>query len=224
MRGRRFSAALLMGAGLMLAPLGQAHGDEPRPDTAVRLSTDQGDVVIGIFARKAPASSEAFLAEAKSGNYDGGGFFRTVRQGNDNSEPNIEVVQAGVSEAAGAKDRAPIAHEDTGRTGLRHVDGAVSLPRAAIGTTTAASFFVSIGDQPALDFGGKRNPDGQGFAVFGRVICGMDVVRKIHGLSAEGESPSPVMKGQMLTHPVVIKSMRVVDPTCTDNAAAPDRD
>ena len=217
-------AVLLAGAGLVLAPLAHALGDEPQPDTAVRLSTDQGDVVIGIFAGKAPASSKAFLAEVQSGDYDGGVFFRTVRKDNDNSAPNIEVVQATVSEAAGAKQRDPVEHEDTARTGLRHVDGAVSLPRAAIGTTTAASFFISIGDQPALDFGGKRNPDGQGFAVFGRVICGMDVVRKIHEEPAAGESPSPVMKGQVLTKPVVIKSMRVVDPVCTANSASPDTD
>lgn len=222
--GRGASAALLAGASLMLAPLVQAQADEPQPDTAVRLATDLGDVVIGIFARRAPASSKAFLAEVESGHYDAGVFFRTVRKDNDNSEPNIEVVQAGVSDAAGEMDRDPVAHEDTSRTGLRHVDGAISLPRAAIGTTTAASFFVSIGDQPALDFGGKRNPDGQGFAVFAKVICGMEIVRKIHQLPAAGESPSPVMKGQVLTHPVIIKSARVVDPTCSDNAAAPDPD
>jgi peptidyl-prolyl cis-trans isomerase A (cyclophilin A) len=92
----------------------------------------------------------------------------------------------------------PIAHETTQQTGLRHLDGTVSMARAQPGTATA-EFFVCIGAQPALDFGGGRNPDGQGFAAFGRVVEGMDVVRALH---ARGEAD------QYLARPIAIRSVR----------------
>jgi peptidyl-prolyl cis-trans isomerase A (cyclophilin A) len=99
----------------------------------------------------------------------------------------------------------PVAPETTAQTGRRHVDGTVSLARAEPGTGSAQYFFICIGDQPALDFGGTRNPDGQGFAAFGRVVRGMDVVRRIHALPADGEADSEYMRGQMLTEPVRIE-------------------
>lgn len=184
------------------------------PKTAVQLETDFGAVTIAIYEKEAPASSGAFLTQVRSKRYDGGSFFRSVRPDNDKSEHPIEVIQAGVREDGEPIAEAPIAHEDTSRTGLKHADGAVSLPRAAIGTTSATSFFISVGDQPALDHGGKRNPDGQGFAVFGQVICGMDVVRKIQAQPVSAESPSPAMEGQILQQPVRIISARIARPHC----------
>jgi peptidyl-prolyl cis-trans isomerase A (cyclophilin A) len=103
------------------------------------------------------------------------------------------VVQAGVSPEKAAAGFAPIALERTSLTGLRHTDGCVSMARAEPDSATS-DFFVCIGDQPSLDFGGRRNPDGQGFAAFGRVVRGMDVVRKIQRAPAEGQQLTPPVK------------------------------
>ena len=92
---------------------------------------------------------------------------------------------------------APVAHETTAQTGILHTDGVISMARDAPGTATT-EIFICVGDQPSLDFGGMRNPDGQGFAAFGRVVSGMDVVRAIH------QSPAG---GQTLTPPVAITAM-----------------
>lgn len=184
------------------------------PRTAVQLETDLGVVTIAIYEKEAPASSGAFLSQVRGERYDGGSFFRTVRPDNDKSDYPIEVIQAGVREDGQPITEAPITHEDTTRTGLRHVDGAVSLPRAALGSTSATSFFISIGPQPALDHGGRRNTDGQGFAVFGRVICGMDVVRRIQALPITADSPAPAMNGQILEKPLRILSARVTRARC----------
>jgi peptidyl-prolyl cis-trans isomerase A (cyclophilin A) len=97
----------------------------------------------------------------------------------------IEVIQGGryKDEENGFT---PIAHETTNITGLKHLDGVISMARSAPGTATS-EFFICIGDQPELDFGGKRNRDGQGFAAFGRIERGMDVVLKIHSIKAPGQ-------------------------------------
>src|SRR5690606_5120618 len=98
----------------------------------------------------------------------------------------------------------PVEHETTADTGIRHADGVLSLARAEPGTGSGAAFFICIGDQPALDFGARRNPDGLGFAAFRKVVRGMSVVREIHGLEARGASDSPYPDGQVLTKPVEI--------------------
>lgn len=102
----------------------------------------------------------------------------------------IEVIQAGVAPEREKEDFDPVPLERTRDTGLRHVDGTVSMARAAPDSATS-DFFVCIGDQPSLDFGGARNPDGQGFAAFGRVVRGMDVARAIQAAPAEGQSLAP---------------------------------
>jgi peptidyl-prolyl cis-trans isomerase A (cyclophilin A) len=102
----------------------------------------------------------------------------------------------------------PIAHETTAATGLSHVDGAVSIARAEPGTGSAGAFFICVGDNPSLDFGGMRNPDQQGFAVFGQVVEGMDVVRAIQQLPADQPTDNEYLKGQLLGEPVKILSAR----------------
>ena len=119
----------------------------------------------------------------------------------------IEVIQGGSPSTARDRLRAPIPLERTRVTGLRHVDGALSMARG--GPDTARSqFFICIGDQPSLDFGGNRNLDGQGFAVFGRVVKGMDVVKAIHSQPADTPTESAYMAGQILEEPVEIISVR----------------
>ena len=123
-------------------------------------------------------------------------FYRVVTQSNQpQNDIKIEVIQGGL--ITEEKMYEPIAHETTEETGIPHKDGVISMARNEPGTATS-EFFICVGDQPELDFGGKRNPDGQGFAAFGKVIEGMEVVRKIQ------QQPET---DQMLTHQVLIKSI-----------------
>lgn len=206
--------AIIAASGIMLSSAVESR-DFEQGEPAVELQTDNGVITILIHAKEAPASSDAFLAQVIAQRYDGGSFFRAVRPDNDRTEHPIEVVQAAVGKHAPPLDQDSIPHESTNQTRLKHIDGAVSLPRGDIGTTTAVSFFVSIGAQPALDHGGMRNPDGLGFAVFGQVICGMDVVREIHKQPISSDSPSAAMEGQILEQPVRILQARVVQPSCS---------
>ena len=141
----------------------------------------------------APTTAANFLSYVDRALYDGGRFHRTVRPDNQRDKPvKIAVIQ-GAANADRVKDfLPPIALERTSATGLRHTDGAVSMARGRPDTATD-EFFICVGDQPELDFGGTRNPDGQGFAVFGRVIRGMDVVRSIQDAPANGETLTPAI-------------------------------
>jgi len=172
----------------------------------VTLLTAAGRIDIDLAARQAPLSTADFLRYIDAKSYDGGTFFRVVRPDNDHGSPVIDVVQGGIRK--GARTLPPIAHETTAMTGLRHLDGTISLPRDHVGTGSGAEFFICIGDQPSLDFGGKRNKDGQGFAAFGRVVSGMEIVRTIWRMKADGPSPDAYVAGQMLPHPVPILSAR----------------
>jgi peptidyl-prolyl cis-trans isomerase A (cyclophilin A) len=104
-----------------------------------------------------------------------------------------------------SKYLAAIAHEPTNHTGLRHRDGTLSIARDTVGTGTAGAFFICIGDQPELDFGGKRNSDGQGFAAFGHVTGGIELVRKIWSSPTQGSSGP-----ELLTSPILILGARRV--------------
>jgi peptidyl-prolyl cis-trans isomerase A (cyclophilin A) len=173
--------ALLMPASAVLA----------QSTVRVVIETEIGDIELELDAARAPASVANFLKYVDAGLYDGGIFHRTVRPDNQQSHAvPIAVVQA-QSKARGTEELFPaVTLERTRDTGLKHVDGAVSLARLEPDSATD-HFFICVGDQPELDFGGKRNPDGQGFAAFGRVVRGMDVVRKIQMAHAEGERLSP---------------------------------
>jgi peptidyl-prolyl cis-trans isomerase A (cyclophilin A) len=180
-------------------------GTRVEDPSAVRvlLDTEAGSVVVEVYPSIAPASAGDFLRYVDEHHYDGASFYRVVRLDNDSVEPKIHVVQGGVRGASQA--RRPVKHESTKDTGLHHVDGALSLARGALGTASAAGFFISVGCNPALDYGGGRQQDGQGFAVFGRVISGMDVIRRIHASPSNGATDNERMKGQMLDRPVVIR-------------------
>ena len=153
-----------------------------------RVKTELGDFVIAVDVKVAPITVANYLAYVDRALLDSGSVYRLVTLANQTPETKhkIEVVQWGMNlpddKPAPFK---PIAHESTKMTGLKHVDGAVSMARNGPDTATA-SFSIVIGDQPEMDFGGKRHPDGQGFAVFGRVVKGMDVVKAIQA-SPTGE-------------------------------------
>ena len=153
--------------------------------TRVRIETELGAMVIEVSEDRAPASAAYFLADVRAGALDGTSFFRIVTLDNQDAEPHrrIEVIQGGLKHQA--SDLPPvIPHETTAATGLKHLKGTVSLARFAPGAVYH-SFFVCLRDEPALDFGGARHPDGQGFAAFGRVLAGFDVVERIF---ARGEA------------------------------------
>ena len=176
--------------------------DEPLP--VVVLSTELGDIEIEVDIERAPHSSQSFLDFVDAGLYAGATFYRTVMPENDKGAPPISVIQGGLDDDS--NNMPPVPHETTQDSGVLHTDGVISLARAAPGEANAAAFFICIGDQPGLDYGGKRNPDGLGFAAFGKVVGGMDVVHAIHRREATSPSDSDYTKGQMITEPVVINS------------------
>jgi len=151
----------------------------------VLIETELGNITVEVDVENAPITGNNFLTYADSGKYDGLAlFYRTVTLGNQpESMIKIEVIQAGFFEDSLIEKYqfAPIIHETTSQSGILHKNGTISMARAEIGTTSS-EFFICIGEQPELDYGGKRNPDGQGFAAFGKVVEGMDVVKKIHAL------------------------------------------
>lgn len=184
--------------GFLLAAVGSAAAADDAKPVRVVLRTEQGDIELELSA-KAPRTMANFLRYVDAGLYDGGRFHRTVTPRNQpDNKIKIEVIQAGVNPAKAKDEFPPIKLERTRDTGLTHEDGTISMARDGPETATG-DFFICIGDQPELDFGGKRNPDGQGFAAFGRVVKGMDVVRRIQAGKADG---------QTLTPPVVIKAAR----------------
>lgn len=173
----------------------------------VQLTTDLGAIEIEIYTEAAPVAAANFLQLVDGKHLDGGSFYRTVSPHNDNGSPVISVIQGGIGDAEGPF--APIPHETTEETGLLHVDGAFSMARGDVGTAST-EFFICVGDQPALDYGGERNADGQGFAAFGRVVSGMEIVKAIHGQSSDAPTESAYVQGQILDDPVVIESVRRV--------------
>ena len=162
----------------------------------VVMHTAYGDIVVEIFEDKAPVTAANFLKYVDEGRFRDALFYRVVTPDNQpHNKVKIEVIQGGLLREDHADMLPPIPHETTRETGLQHLDGTISMARDAPGTASS-EFFICVGDQPELDYGGRRNPDGQGFAAFGRVIKGMDVVRKIQHLPE---------KGQMLLEPVKIE-------------------
>ena len=147
----------------------------------VALFTTSGEIDISVDRVHAPKTSANFLAYVRRGAFTDGAFFRTVLTHPDNqpqSRVKIDVIQA--DHRPKFPEGAPVAFEATTRAGLHHRDGTVSMARDTAMNTATASFFICIGDQPSLDDGGRRSADHRGFAAFGQVTRGMDIVRKIH--------------------------------------------
>lgn len=177
---------------LLLLPV---RAPQPAANPHVLLHTAAGDVEMEVDAAHAPATSANFLRYVRAGFYNGGEFHRTVTVENQpDNAIRIEVIQGGVDPVRKAEGFPAIALERTSATGLRHRDGTVSMARGAAADSATSDFFICIGDQPSLDFGGKRNPDGQGFAAFGQVVRGMDVVRRIQQSPHEQQKLTPEVK------------------------------
>jgi peptidyl-prolyl cis-trans isomerase A (cyclophilin A) len=180
---------------------------DEKPGVAVVIETTLGRIEIVLWHTRAPITSSAVLRLIDAGRYSAcSSIYRVVRSDtNDRGDPKIDVVQGGMTTLEAELPHIP--HESTRVTGLRHRDGAISLARRQVDTATGATFFICIGDQPELDWGGRRHADGQGFAVFGQVRAGMEVVRAIHRLPAAGHTSDPYQQGQLLDPPVPIVSM-----------------
>ena len=194
---------VMAGVGLLAArpELVLAAAAKPR----VAITTDHGVIVVALEAAKAPLSSANFLRYVDAGKYNGGTFYRAART---KGVPGAGTIEAGPSPTA--RRFAPIAHESTRMTGLKHRAGTISLARNAPGTATA-DFFICASPEPYLDAHPGAPGDNEGFAAFGEVVSGMAVVLKILALRADGVPLVPEMKGQMLNPPVAISSMtRVV--------------
>jgi len=145
----------------------------------VVFETDKGAIAIAVDLAHAPITAANFLKYVDGKFFDGGVINRAVRPDNTTRhDVEIQVIQFQIDPARRREQFPPIPLERTSVTGLTNVDGAVSMARSGPDTATG-SFSIAIGDQHSLDFGGKRNADGQGFAVFGRVVAGMDVVKKV---------------------------------------------
>ncbi len=191
----------LTGIGLNF-PGREQKKDHPK-NPLVIMKTAFGVITIELYPDKAPVTVANFEKYIRENRFAGATFYRTVTPDNQpNNKIKIEVIQGGLFDDHHPDMLAPIPIETTQKTGLHHLNGSISMARDTPNSATS-EFFICIGDQPELDYGGKRNPDGQGFAVFGRVIHGMNVVKKIQSQPAIG---------QMLKPKIPIKSVVLKDP------------
>ena len=172
--------------------------------TRVRLETEKGVTVVELADDKAPITVANFLRYVDTGRMDGAVFFRASRAP---GSTTVGLVQAGVKDPA--KLFPPIAHESTLDTGLKHLDGTLSMARFAPGTA-AADFSIMCGDAPYLDADPTQPGDNLGYAAFGQVIEGMEVARAILAMPTTGVAQNPAMQGQILDPPVKILSARRV--------------
>ena len=170
--------------------------------TNIAFKTSKGDIIIELYNQIAPITVDNFLRHLDGGHYDGSSFYRTVTHQNDNGSPKIEVIQGGLGDID--KPFPAISHESTNITKLKHEDGTISMSRGEVHSATS-DFFICIGSQQGLDFGGERNNDGQGFAAFGKVIEGMDIVRDINGMPSNKKTDNEYVKGQMINNPIIIE-------------------
>lgn len=163
--------------------------DKPR----VIIQTQAGDIEVELYPRQAPRTVAAFLSYVDSGLYKKCNFYRVLNEENQptGTDPS-QLIQGGIwrTNHAKAASLTGVPHESTQETHILHTDGVISLARQAVGTATT-EFFICIGDQPGFDFGGKNNPDGQGYAAFGKVVKGMDVVQAIYAMPEEDQSFTP---------------------------------
>ena len=172
-------------------------------DILVSLETGQGQIVIALKAQQAPLTVANFLRYVDAKLYDGSSFWRSAKAP---GSTTYGLIEGGLASDP-KKVLKPVAHEPTTQTGLRHVDGTLSLARREPGSGDS-DFFICAGEAPYLDANPAAEGDNVGFAAFGQVIKGMDVVRTILNLPTPGKAINPVMEGQMLDPVVPIVTAR----------------
>jgi peptidyl-prolyl cis-trans isomerase A (cyclophilin A) len=157
------------------------------------IKTEAGNIEAELYPDKAPETVAAFLSYIDAGLYKNSSFYRILNDDNQPSNaPKAELIQGGIwktnyKKAAAVKG---IPHETTRQTGIRHSDGVLSLARQDTGTA-GTEFFICVGDQPSFDYGGENNPDKQGYAAFGKVVLGMDIVRRIYNRPENNQAFDP---------------------------------
>lgn len=170
--------------------------------TSIVISTSEGEIFLDLDQEKAPLTTNNFIQLCEKGVYTGAIFYRTVNDENQqHNKIKIDVIQGGLFHDSLVNEFTTIPHETTEKTGVLHMDGTISMARNEPGSAST-EFFICIGDQPELDYKGKRNSDEQGFSAFGTVSDGMDVVHRIHGSDN---------KGQYLTDPVIIYGIKILN-------------
>jgi peptidyl-prolyl cis-trans isomerase A (cyclophilin A) len=196
--------ALVAGLGLGLAA--QAGDGE----VLVRIETALGGIDVAVDTKRAPITAANFLKYVDAKAYDGGRFHRATRPDNYVPQlperPAFQIVQADIDPQRSKDKFPPIPLERTTATGLTHTAGALSMPRGASADSATSGFVICLEDTPSLDFGSQRYPDGQGFAAFGRVVKGLDVVRRIQQQPTNKEGQTPMAR-QTLTPVITITRM-----------------
>lgn len=213
----RAAATLTALAGLALsacspAPEADATMEAAAEPPQAMIETALGDIVIELKPDAAPITVANFISHVEAGVYDNGSFYRAVRD--ENERPDVEpmnLIQGGYGRD-GLEGAPGITHEPTTQTGLTHSRGAISMGRFEIGTAST-EFFIMVNDYPGLDAGpGTRNPDEAGYAVFGEVVEGMNVVEAIWAQPTSLENaPEDYQHPQYMDAPIVIERVRMLD-------------
>ena len=168
-------------------------------DTIIEMNTVYGNICVKLFVKEAPTTCNNFLRYIDEHRYKDFHFYRTVTMSNQPmSNIKIEVIQGGLGFEKHPLELPPILHETTNATGIKHMNGTISMARIEPGSASS-EIFICINDQPELNYGGRRNIDGQGFAAFGKVIKGLNVVKEIHSLP---------QKDQFLNKEVKVNSIK----------------
>ncbi len=177
----------------------------------VQLVTGMGPIVLALEKELAPLTTANFLRYVDQKRLDGTTFYRALKLGGPPQWPSeIGLVQGGVGRD-GKKLLSPVAHEATSKTGLTHQEGSISMARLAPGSAQG-DFFITLGEIPSLDANPEASGDNLGFAVFGHVEQGMDIVRQILAAPVSSTLGEGAMRGQMLAHPVrIISARRITD-------------
>ncbi|MGH6911871.1 MAG: peptidylprolyl isomerase [Phenylobacterium sp.] len=204
------AASLATAAHAQVPPPPAAVTEGPAPavttNPKVVISTAQGDITVELFVDKAPITAKNYLKYVDRKLYDGATFYRASKPPGQTAN-DYGTVQGGLQNDP-AKVLPPIAHESNLKTGIKHTDGVISMGRHAPGTAQA-DWFICVGDMSYLD-ADPKDPKNPGFAAFGHVVSGMDVVQKILGMPTDPNRGEGAMKGEMLVKPVKIVSIRRV--------------
>ena len=194
-------SALVAAAGLALPALAQP-ANRPTPGyVRVKLNTSAGAITLALDQRRAPRTTKNFLAYVDDGRFDGTVFYRSARK---KSDPKAGFIQGGTRTDA-RRLLPPFPLEKTSATGIKHLDATISMARPAYGGSAGGNFFITVGTAPNMDAAGQY----EGYAAFGRVVAGMDVVKRILAMPTGGGSGP--MKGQMLLREVRITTAQRLD-------------
>lgn len=189
MRRCIFSLCFLLVAGVLWS----CHSATDPATPHVIIQTAAGNIEVELYLRQAPKTAGAFLSYVDSGFYKNASFYRVLNEDNQVTGAAIsKLIQGGIWKTNNAKAVSVpgVPHETTSQSHILHVNGVISLARDKPGTGTT-EFFICVGDQPGFDYGGENNPDGQGYAAFGKVVKGMDIVRAIYARPENNQNFTP---------------------------------